>query len=118
MKVKDEFYILEFEIKPVGEKMEIYYWPDPAWNSSLATAITKAKRFTKLGAERKLKREQELCPDGKMKVRKVEVTYSIVDDTDSKITPNGMKILSYPADYDRDTDTDNGELETVRSTIE
>jgi len=68
-----------------------------------------------------LAKEKMLCPDGNAEIRKVEATYFVETPHEKKsgATDNGMKIISYPANYGKDADTGaDAESETVRSTIE
>jgi hypothetical protein len=72
------FYVVETEVE-WDEGRGIAYFPDPNWSGSFTRFLTEAKRFTELGAKRKVNREKLLCPSGDFRVRKVEAVYTMED---------------------------------------
>ena len=111
-----EFYVVEYG----SEDTDIAYEPDANWDGSAATNLSTAKRYTKLGADRKVKREKQMyAADYPIRARKVKAVYSFIEESGSAPTTSGIKILSYPAVYEKNENTGaDNESDIMRSTIE
>jgi hypothetical protein len=86
-----EFYVVEYtyddeavkEAKEVFEEdlAEVQYESDPSWDNQSADDLSNAKRYTKLGAERKVKKERQMFSSHvKIRARKVKAIYEFIEE--------------------------------------
>jgi hypothetical protein len=74
-----EFYVVEYGADKLDS--DVAYEPDPSWGGSFATDLSNAKRYTKLGADRKVKREKQMYAPGYLiRARKVKAIYEFIEE--------------------------------------